>query len=195
MKNAKQLYSMIGLITALFMLLSSCEQYDEFKIAPAAPLALSAAKSSIVLTQKEAAGSGVDFTWTTGTNQGTGASISYLLQVDKKGNNFASPVNFEMGKGIYAKSLKVEELNNYLLNTWKAAPNVVTQLDARVVATIYSNPETKETSPEIIFSVTPYMPVSKTLYLIGNASPNGWDVNKALALNASASDRSTTQWS
>lgn len=182
MKNARQLYAMIGLIAALLVLLTSCEQYDEFKIAPAAPLALSTAKSNIVLTQKEAANSGVDFTWTTGTNQGTGASISYLLQVDKKGNNFASPVSFDMGKGVYAKSLKVEELNNYLLNTWKAAPNVVTQLDARVVATIYANPEIKETSPEFSFSVTPYQPVSKTLYLIGSASPNGTDAGKALAL-------------
>lgn len=182
-QNARQLYSMIGLTAALFMLLTSCEQYDEFKIAPAAPLALSTAKSNIVLTQKEAANSGVDFTWTTGTNQGTGASISYLLQVDKKGNNFASPVSFDMGKGVYAKSLKVEELNNYLLNTWKVTPNVVTQLDARVVATIYANPEIKETSPEFSFSVTPYQPVSKTLYLIGSATPNGMNADKALALS------------
>lgn len=183
MKNARQLYSMIGLIAALFMLLISCEQYDEFKIATAAPLALSATKSNIVLTQKEAANSGVDFTWTTGTNQGTGASISYLLQVDKKGNSFASPVSFDMGKAVYAKSLKVEELNNYLLNTWKAAPNAVTQLDARIVATISTNPETKDMSAVFSFSVTPYQPVSKTLYLIGSASPNGSDAGKALALS------------
>lgn len=182
MKNARQLYSMIGLIAAILVLLTSCEQYDEFKIAPAAPLALSATKSNIVLTQKEAANSGIDFTWTTGNNQGTGASISYLLQVDKKGNSFASPVSFEMGKGAYAKSLKVEELNNYLLNTWKAAPNTVAQLDARVVATISTSPETKETSAVLSMSVTPYRPVSKTLYLTGSASPNGSDAGKALAL-------------
>jgi len=181
-KNARQLYVIVGLTAALLVLLTSCEKYDEFKITPASPLALSTAKSNVVLTQKEAANSGVDFTWTTGTNQGTGASISYLLQVDKKGNNFANAVNFEMGKGVYAKSLKVEELNNYLLNTWKVTPNVVTQLDARVVATIYANPEIKETSPEFSFSVTPYLPVSKTLYLIGSASPNGLDAGKALAM-------------
>lgn len=188
MKNARQLYSMIGLIAALFMLLTSCEQYDEFKIATAAPLALSTTKSSIVLTQKEAANSGVDFTWTTGNNQGTGASISYLLQVDKKGNSFANPVSFEMGKGVYTKSIKVEELNNYLLNTWKVTPNTATQLDVRVVATISANPEIKETSPEFGFSVTPYQPVSETLYLLGNSSPNGWNPDNAIALNATAID-------
>ena len=98
-KNARQLYSVTGLIAAMLVLLTSCEQYDEFKIEKARPLALSATESNIVLTQKEAANSGIDFTWTTGTNQGTGASISYLLQIDKKGNSFANPVNFEMGKG------------------------------------------------------------------------------------------------
>jgi len=183
MKNARQLWPMIGLTAVLLVLLISCEQYDEFKIATATPLALSATKSNIVLTQKEATNGGIDLTWTTGNNQGTGAAISYQLQVDKKGSNFANPVNFEMGKGVYTKSLKVEELNNYLLNTWKVTPNVVTQLDARVVATIYANPEMKETSPLFSFSVTPYMPVSKTLYLTGSASPNGSDAGKALAMS------------
>lgn len=182
MQNAGQLYSRIGLIAALLILVTSCEQYDEFKIPMAEPLALTATKSELVLTQKEAANSAVNFTWTTGTNQGTGASISYVLQIDKKGNSFANPVIFEMGKGVYAKSLTNAELNDYLLNTWKVAPNTAAQFDARVVATISANPEMKDISPEFSFSATPYLPVSKTLYLIGNASPNGTDAGKALAL-------------
>lgn len=184
MQNARQLYSRIGLIAAILVLLSSCEQYDEFKIAPAGPLALSATKSNIVLTQKEAATNGINFTWTTGTNQGTGASISYVLQIDKKGNSFANPVSFDMGKGVYAKSLTVEELNNLLLNTFGLGSNTEAQLDARVVATIYNTPETKDISAEYSFSVTPYQPVSKTLYLTGSASPNGSDAGKAIALTS-----------
>ena len=187
-QNARQLYSGIGLIATLFLMLLSCEQYDEFKIPLAGPLTVSATKSNVVLNQKEAANSGIDFTWTTGNNQGTGASISYLLQVDKKGNSFANPVSFEMGKGVYTKSIKVEDLNNYLLNTWKVTPNTATQLDARVVATISANPEMKDISPEFSFSVTTYQPVSKTLYLLGNSSPNGWNPDNAIALNATASD-------
>ncbi len=187
-QNAGQLYSRTGLIAALFILVSSCAKYEEFKIQMAGPLALSAAKSEIVLIQKNAAKSGIDFTWTTGTNQGTGASISYLLQVDKKGNSFANPVSFDMGKGVYAKSIKVEELNDYLLNKWKITPNTVAQFDARVVATISANPEIKDNSPEFSFSATPYQPVSKTLYLIGNSSPKGWNPDNALPLNPSASD-------
>jgi hypothetical protein len=187
-QNARQLFSGIGLIAAFFLLLSSCEQYDEFKIPMAGSLTVSATKSNVVLNQKEAGNSGIDFNWTTGTNQGTGASISYLLQIDKKGNSFANPVSFDMGKGVYAKNLTVEELNNLLLNTLGLAPNAVAQLDARVVATISANPEMKDISPEFSFSATPYQPVSKTLYLLGNSSPNGWNPDNAIALNASASD-------
>ncbi|HZL09570.1 MAG TPA: SusF/SusE family outer membrane protein [Prolixibacteraceae bacterium] len=188
MQNVRQLYSRIGLIAALFLLVTSCEQYDEFKIPIAGPLELSVTKSEIVLNQKEAANNGIDFTWTTGTNQGTGASISYMFQIDKEGNSFANPVSFDMGKGIYTKGIKVEELNNYLLNTWNLIPNSVAKLEARVVATISANPESEEISPVSSFSVTPYQPVSNTLYLIGDASPNGWDAENAIALNASASD-------
>ncbi len=180
-QNAHRLYSRIGLIAAIFMLATSCEKYDEFKIPTAEPLALTATKSEIVLTQKEAANNAVNFTWTTGTNQGTGASISYILKIDKKGNNFANPASFAMGKGVYSKSITVAELNDYLLNTWKVTPNAVAQLEAKVEATISSNPETKDMAG-FSFSATPYQPVSKTLYLIGSASPNGWDAGKALAL-------------
>ena len=180
-QNAQWLYSRIGLIAFLFMLATSCEQYDEFKIQTAEPLALTATKSELVLTQKEDANNAVNFSWTTGTNQGTGASISYVLKVDKKGNNFANPVSFVMGKGVYSKSITVAALNDYLLNTWKATPNTVTQLEAKVEATVSTNPETKDVAG-FNFSATPYQPVSKTLYLTGSASSNGWDASKATAM-------------
>ena len=170
-----------GLIAAIVMVLFSCEKYDEFKIQMAQPLALSNPKSEIILTQKEAANNAVNFTWTTGTNQGTEASISYVLQIDKKGNNFATPVSFNMGKGAYSKSITGAVLNDYLLNTWKVTPNAVTQLDVRVVATVSSDPETKDIAG-FSLSVTPYQPVSKTLYVIGGASPNGWNAGTALAM-------------
>ena len=187
-QSARQLYARFGLLAAIIILITSCTKYDDFKIQMAVPLTLTATKSEIVLTQKNAAKSGMDFTWTTGTNQGTGASISFQLQIDKNGNSFANPVSFDLGKGIYVKSIKTEELNGYLLNKWNIAPNTVARFDARVVATISASPEIKDISPVISFSATPYLPVSKTLYLHGNSSPNGWNTDNAIPLNPSASD-------
>ncbi|HEY3371160.1 MAG TPA: hypothetical protein VGK10_09950, partial [Prolixibacteraceae bacterium] len=50
-QNVRRYFSTIGLIALLFLLVTSCEQYDEYKIPMAGPLALSATKSEIVLTQ------------------------------------------------------------------------------------------------------------------------------------------------
>lgn len=181
-KNARQIYFRTAFFAAILLMISSCEKYDEFKIQMAESLALTATKNEVVLTQKEAANAAMVFTWTTGTNNGSGASISYKLQIDIKGNNFANPVSFEMGKGAYTKTLTNEDLNNYLLNTWNSTAGVATQLSARVVATVSTVPVTTDTSSELHFTATPYLPVSTTLYLLGSASPNDWDAGEALPM-------------
>ena len=85
MHNADRLYKKGWLAAAIILMVTSCKPYDDFKIQLAGPLALSASKSSVILTQKAGAESAENFTWTTGNNHGTGASISYQLQIDKKG--------------------------------------------------------------------------------------------------------------
>ncbi len=188
-KNAGQKYNVfLGLLAVLFLLISSCQQNEDYKIQMAGPLAVSASKSEVVLTQKQVANEAINFTWTSGSNQGTGSSISYVLQVDKKGSNFANALTFDMGKAVYSKSLTVAELNDDLLNYWKVSPNTVTQLEARIVATIHNNPETQDMSPVFDFSATAYEPVSTTLYLLGDASPNGTDAGKAIAMTPKDSD-------
>lgn len=181
--NAERLYKKIWLASAIILMVTSCKQYDDFKIQLAGPLSLSASKSSVILTQKTAAENAVNFTWTTGNNHGTGASISYQLQIDKKGNSFANPVKFDLGKGVYTKNLSGAELNDYLLNYWKIAPNSATQFEVQVIATIHAATEIKDVSALFGFSATAYQPVSKTLYLIGSASPNGWNANTALVMS------------
>jgi starch-binding outer membrane protein SusE/F len=37
-------------------------------------------------------GNELGFTWSTGTNRGTGAAISYTLELDLAGNDFSSPI-------------------------------------------------------------------------------------------------------
>jgi hypothetical protein len=69
-----------------------------------------------------------------------------------------------------------------LLSRWNAVPGTAVTLEARVISTIYTTPVSGETSPVITVSVTPYQPVSKTLYIIGGASPNGWSADNAIEL-------------
>ena len=168
------------LTTAIF---TSCDTVIPDDIVKVGPLTVTTTKSELVLKQKNSlTTTALNFNWTTGTNNGTGASISYRLEVDKKGNNFSKAIGFEMYKGTYAKNFTVQELNDSLLSHWKFTPGIVAELEVRVISTIYSSPQTTETSPVIIVSATPFQPVSTTLYLYGNASPKGTDLNNAVKL-------------
>ena len=177
------IYNVVLLVSLLTVgLFSSCEQNLPDNIVKAGALALSASKTTIELNQKNSSNEAISLTWTTGTNHGTGASISYVLQIDKKGNNFTNAITEDMGKGIYVKSFTVGELNDSLLNRWVSTPGTETELEARVISTVYSTPSVNDTSAVITILATPYQPVSKTLYLYGSASPKGTDLNNALAL-------------
>ena len=163
------------LLTTVFF--TSCEQNLPNDIAKAGTLAVSATKSELVLNQKNSqTTTALNFSWTTGTNNGTGASISYILQVDIKGNNFSKALSLNLGKGIYSRSFTVEELNDSLLRHWDCIPGTAANLEVRVVSTIYSSPQNSETSAVVSLKVTPYQPVSKTLYLYGTASPKANDL-------------------
>lgn len=178
-----RIYNVVLLVSLLTVgLFSSCEQNLPDNIVKAGALALSASKTTIELNQKNSSNEAISLTWTTGTNHGTGASISYVLQIDKKGNNFTNAITEDMGKGIYVKSFTVGELNDSLLNRWVSTPGTETELEARVISTVYSTPSVNDTSAVITILATPYQPVSKTLYLYGSASPKGTDLNNALAL-------------
>ena len=168
------------LITSFF---TSCEQNLPDDVVKAGALAVSATKPELVLNQKNSlTTTALNFSWTTGTNCGTGSSMSYTLQLDIKGNNFTKALSLNLGKGVYSRSLTVEELNDSLLSHWNSTPGTVVDLEARVISTIYSSPQTSEVSPVISLKATPYQPVSKTLYLYGTASPKGTDLNNALRL-------------
>ncbi|MDO9152858.1 MAG: SusF/SusE family outer membrane protein [Paludibacter sp.] len=157
-------------------------------IVKAGPLAVTVSDTAVTLSQKNYANAAVKLNWTTGTNNGTGASISYILQVDKKGNEMATPVSYDMGKGVYSKSFIVKELNDSLLKRWGGEVGKATQLEARVVSTVYSNPVSGETSPVIGFSVKPYQQVSSSLYMVGSATPVGWNIGNAVELTPSVTE-------
>jgi len=175
-------------LAGMMIFLLSCQKEEVTDIKLAGPLSLSSTSADLVLSQKNDANVAVTFNWTTGTNNGTGASISYVLQIDKEGNNFANPKAFDMGKAVYTKSFSVYDLNLSLLEEYGAIAGVASNLEARVIATIYTSPESQQTSQVITIKVTPYEPVSKTLYIFGDATPSGWDANKAIALTPDADD-------
>ena len=63
-------------------------------------LKLTVSHSDLVL-QESKQNDKLTFNWTTGTNKGTSASISYKLQIDKAENNFANAVAYDLGVNVF----------------------------------------------------------------------------------------------
>jgi starch-binding outer membrane protein SusE/F len=179
------------LLTIFFLslVLSSCEKEKEYVMGMGQPIVLSVSGSEIVLTQKQINNSAVSFSWTKGTNMGTESSISYTLEIDKESGDFSSPVSFPIGKATYEKKFTHGELNAMLLKMG-AATNIATIFKARILADVAA--EGVETGISTIsFSVTPYLPVSTTLFLLGSATSAGWDAANAIAMSSTTDDPTT----
>lgn len=147
------------------------------------PLALASDKAAIILNQREDANDAVILSWTTGTNGGTDASITYQLKVDKQGNNFNTAITEDLANSL-SKKYTVGGLNNLLLSQWNFAPGVEAILEAKIIAKVANDAAPMDSSAVITIKATPYDPVSSTLYIIGDAAPNGWNAGAATALTS-----------
>lgn len=179
-KNLIRPAQVLVLMTLCAGIISSCKkpdlvQYNKGNM----PLVITTSKDSLVLKQAEDANDALTISWTPGSNHGTNSSISYTLKIDKKGNNFGNPVKIEMGTAVFEKKYSVKELNNLLITRLHLPPNEPGEIEARVIADITAKAGDADSSEIMEFTVVPYKPVTATLYLIGDATPNGWDSNLA----------------
>jgi hypothetical protein len=192
--KTKRLLNVGPLIRLLFVVLissslfSSCDEELEITIDMGEPIVLSVSKTEITLEQAKAKNTAVEYSWTTGTNRGTQASISYTFQIDLSGNNFTKAITAELGKAVFAKTFSFRELNDILLDTFGVLPNTQSDLEARVIAKVSSDEVEPDYSDVITIAVTPYEPVSTTMYFMGNAAPNGWDASKATPMDVDPED-------
>jgi hypothetical protein len=174
----------IILMSAFFLagFFFSCKKTEDFSPSKFnTALALSASDSAIVLNEANANNTALTFNWTTGSNYGTGGSISYTLQIDKKSNNFSKALKNQLGKAIFTVNYTTAALNTLLLSYWNASSDTAIQMQARIIDSVSSSGR-QDTSAVINFTLTPYKPVSKTLYILGDATSKGWDPTTAIAL-------------
>jgi len=195
--KTKKPFNVGPLIRLLFVVLISsalftnCDENEEITIDMGEPIVLSVSTTEITLEQAKANKAAVEYSWTTGTNRGTQASISYTFQIDLSGNDFTNAITIELGKAVFAKAFTVGELNDILLNTYGVSLNTQSELEARVIAEVASDEVEPNISDVITIAVTPYEPVSTTLYFMGSAAPNGWDANKATPMVVDQDDPTT----
>lgn len=174
-----------GLLLLVLLAATSCKKKNEMELYKGdAPLNLSADKATLVLQQQNDAADAVLFTWTSGSNKGTNASIDYTLMIDKQGNHFSSAVKEDLGKAALSRKYTVKDLNDLLLSHWSLQPGTEATLEAKIVAVVSDATVPADTSNTIVVKITSYKPVTAALYMIGDAAPNGWSADNATALQA-----------
>lgn len=131
----------------------------------------------------------VTFNWTTGSNQNTGSAIKYTLKLDQLGNDFSNPIVTleENTQNKFSHAINYGNLNNYLIESGLQV-NQTYELTALVTAT-FSNTSIEAQTASINFSVTTFKPVSNQLFIVGDATSNGWNISSATQLNSSTSQR------
>ncbi|WP_290799374.1 SusE domain-containing protein [Flavihumibacter sp. UBA7668] len=120
-----------------------------------------------------------EFRFTTGVNS---QDVNYILEIDTAGANFTGTDKVSLGiNRELTRSFQVRELNDFILNTLKMANSVEHSLEARVKASIGTS-AASAFSNNISFKATPYAippkvtpPATGRLFIVGNATPAGWN--------------------
>lgn len=126
----------------------------------------------------------LNFEWTTGSNKGTGSAITYQFQLALDDSEFKDGLTYELGKNVTSLVFTNEALNNILLDSLNVAPNSDVIIKTRVLAKVLAVDSELQITDPITIKVRTYYPVSKTLYIIGSATPQGWDAIKATKMNS-----------
>jgi hypothetical protein len=147
-------------------------------------LTLTASQSADQLNETYHSSDAITLNWTTGNNYGTGNRIQYKLELTTSGGDFSkSYVAVNNESQVYSWTASEENLNNIVRDKFGAVDGQPISIDARVIASVIGTDQVQTSM--VTFQVTPYTPVTATLYLLGDATPNGWSADKATELTRS----------
>lgn len=119
-----------------------------------------------------------DYQFTTGRSS---QNVAYQIEIDTTGANFTNPSRkiISISQDL-SLTLTQNDLNDYLLNQLQLTTAVVHNIETRVRSTIGA--AVPLNSNVVKFTVIPYAippkvapPASGKLYLVGSATPGGWN--------------------
>lgn len=165
MKNITK--SLIALFTILAISCSSDDVEDRPIVTPVdAPVLLAPeANNSYVLVIENAANLAERFVWTP-ANFDQNVAINYTVQLDKTGNEFASPQDLGSVIGSTQLSVSVGVLNDKVIAAG-GEPFEEGTYEVRVKASVNDTSEAMYSNSATI-SVTPYVAIIPDLYLVGH---------------------------
>ena len=192
----KTLYNLV-LVCLSILVLGSCKDDDMELDKGSSPLQLEVSGEEIVLDQFAEDKEAVKFSWGAGSNQGTGAAISYTFEMDLKDNNFAGGLKIDLGKtASHFISYTNKELNDSLKKIWSIPVDDEQPytFEARVTADVADPSVETQVSNVATFSVTPYKHRILRLYLIGDATPGGWAIERATPMTMDSENKDVFTW-
>lgn len=140
---------------------------------PNAAVNISLSAATTVLNKDNAATDAVTVSWAK-PDYGFNAAPSYSVLIDKKGNNFAKPVNLSVGADL-KKTFKTSELNGILIGLGLVA-GTAGDIEFKVQSLIGSS--TVLTSNIASLKATAYsdkLDLTSPWGVVGSGAPNGWD--------------------
>ena len=127
--------------------------------------------SPIVLDVANATSNAISFTWNAseyGTN-----TISYSLQLDTAGDNFAHPQVIKYDQKL-TSSILVNDLNSLAIAAGVSGGSTK-NVEFRIVSYLGSTYATPLVHSSVVtISLTTFTPIPPTLYIVGDATPGGW---------------------
>jgi len=187
-KHTKVFTISAALLLLAVALFSSCKK-DPLAGQVSAKPELSASSASVVLTRANASNAAITLKWTAASVKGMNGFITYFLQWDRKGNNFANPSNLKIGRDILTVNYTVEALNNLFGTLPVDAP---AEVELRIVSATSDGSVPPFYSNVLGLTVTSYSqtipPPYSQLWMVGDATPKGWDIGNATPMVQDGTD-------
>lgn len=137
------------------------------------PSKLATEKTTVTGTSATSTSHSNTFTWTSSFPGYTGV-VTYVIQYDSAGKNFANPKQMA---GYGGASVYMADVNQGDMNTTGLASGIAVgaagKVDYRVKATTASGAIAYSNTVSV--SMTPFSPVPANLFIVGDATPGGWN--------------------
>jgi len=150
------------------------------------PAVLTASASTLLLTSATAADNAVTFSWTK-ADYNYNAAIQYTVQIDKKGNNFASPKAYAIDASAISQQLTVADLNNALV-LMGFAPGAAAVMEARLKSELRTDKDVLY-SNVLELTVTPYAVIVDYPSIYVPAAYQGWVATTAERVSSILDDK------
>lgn len=136
----------------------------------------------------------LEITWASGTNHGSGSAITYAVSLiaEQAGDTLTWNIGRTMNRTItLAHHALADTLTTYFPDMPAGEPWTFHVIAS---ATVLMTGETQVAKPATVV-ITRYASTRRTIYLVGDATPNGWDKERATLMQQDYDNPDLFSWS